>query len=72
MDQTLDLPPLVADLKATLQARASTPTSQFSPVTYGGVVYADKKSADGAKDNDARALRLQIQQADAVRLGGLS
>ena len=43
---------------------------QASPVTYGGVVYADKKSAAAARDNQERAEKLDMQWAEAMRLGG--
>ena len=59
MEKITELPPLLAEALAKQKARATTPTNQ--PVTYGGLVYTDKKSADGARANDERALRLQIQ-----------
>ena len=62
------LPPLLAELTEAVNERAVTPTNQ--PVTYGGVIYGDQKSADGARDHQERAEKLEAPWAAADRLGG--
>ena len=62
------LPPLLADLIEVVKGRAVTPTNQ--PVTYGGVVYFDQKSADGARDHQERAEKLEAPWVAADRLAG--
>lgn len=70
------LPPLLADLRAAFEERLTTPTSEPVRVSLPAVAYVHDdaqaracddayeswKAAGGpARDNEARALRLQIQ-----------